>query len=484
MSNSHDKDISAPIFDDSDVLDAAIVGAVWFKHGLLDQKEWAAKVVEFFGPNARDYLADIWDAALVEYEPQQEIASLPEWSDESLPPIGEASKDQINEATTGGNAESKDHSSSSRSPLPGVDPAQEEKELEQLIVEAHQFARGWIKQKQGSASEFITALVEQFGSPIKIIIIDLVTRLREDNTIINIQREYIETALSVEEIQQALQGKPQSHALKENTLDELFARSSAFRSSTKFVEAINFVSKLRVYAPYNNMLVYLQRPTATFWATASHWRRQYGRSIKDDAIPLIMLQPMGPIMLAYDMEDTEGAPLPKQFTDPFAVEGNFDDGILNMTLENCGRVNIAIKDKKLGTLHAGTAILAQHKDSLTITIEINQKLDSPARYATLCHELAHIYLGHLGGDPDGTWPSRLGLSHNQRELEAEAVAYMVCFRANLTTTSDEYLASYLSNPNELAGISIDLIMKVAGHIERMGKEVVRPRKKKDSKKNS
>ena len=49
----------------------------------------------------------------------------------------------------------------------------------------------------------------------------------------------------------------------------------------------------------------------------------------------------------------------------------------------------------------------------------------------LCHELGHIYLGHLGADKDGWWPYRVNLPQAVTEMEAEAVAYIVCRRAGL-----------------------------------------------------
>ncbi len=79
---------------------------------------------------------------------------------------------------------------------------------------------------------------------------------------------------------------------------------------------------------------------------------------------------------------------------------------------------------------------------------------------------------------DNLWGARLGLTRSQRELEAEAVAYTVCYRAGLTTKSAEYLAGYLGEGNDLAGISIDMVMKTAGFVERMGKETIRPKKAK------
>ena len=84
-----------------------------------------------------------------------------------------------------------------------------------------------------------------------------------------------------------------------------------------------------------------------------------------------------------------------------------------------------------------------------------------AAYGVLCHELAHIYLGHLGADKEGGWPYRLNLPLNVAEIEAESVAYIVCRRAGLRTHSAEYLSSYVEDSSDLDSISIDLVSRAA-----------------------
>lgn len=76
-------------------------------------------------------------------------------------------------------------------------------------------------------------------------------------------------------------------------------------------------------------------------------------------------------------------------------------------------------------------------------IALHEELDLPSRYGVLLHELAHIYLGHLGGDPDGWWPCRGDLDRSSAELEAKAVAYIVSRRAGLTGASAQYVSRYL-----------------------------------------
>ena len=68
------------------------------------------------------------------------------------------------------------------------------------------------------------------------------------------------------------------------------------------------------------------------------------------------------------------------------------------------------------------------------------------------------------------------LQPGQRELEAEAVTFIICRRAGLVTKSDEYLAGYLRNTEDLKAISVDLILKTASKIEEMGQRRLAARK--------
>jgi hypothetical protein len=41
-----------------------------------------------------------------------------------------------------------------------------------------------------------------------------------------------------------------------------------------------FMARFRDYAPYNNMLVRLQNPTRSFYATERDWQDRFGRTLK------------------------------------------------------------------------------------------------------------------------------------------------------------------------------------------------------------
>jgi antirestriction protein ArdC len=104
-------------------------------------------------------------------------------------------------------------------------------------------------------------------------------------------------------------------------------------------------------------------------------------------------------------------------------------------------------------------------------VVIHDQLDERASFAVLCHELAHIYLGHLGGDKKGRWPSRLNLTHTAVELEAESAAYITCTRLGITPSSERYLSGYLKNDKVISLVSIEMIVKVAGKLEGMARHL-------------
>ena len=96
----------------------------------------------------------------------------------------------------------------------------------------------------------------------------------------------------------------------------------------------------------------------------------------------------------------------------------------------------------------------------------------------LCHELAHIFLGHLGSDEELGWPSRTGLTHDSVEIEAESVSHIVMVRMGLVSASDAYLSSYFKGEEIPAAVSVELITKVATKLENMSlRSVPRPTRK-------
>jgi hypothetical protein len=253
-----------------------------------------------------------------------------------------------------------------------------------------------------------------------------------------------------------------------STIDGLFQASTVYRYSAAFREMVTFMANFREYAPFNNMLVRLQNPTCSFFATEQDWVKRFQRRLKQDARPMVILAPMHPVMLVYDLDSTEGPPLPEELQQFAHFEGEWDLKRLARTARNAFiRDLIRVETTRLSSANAGFATVSPGNDGSKIRICLHEGLDEASRYGVLLHELAHVYLGHLGGDEDGWWPSRGDLAHRAMEVEAEAVAYIVGRRAGLKGTSPQYVSRYLDDET-LRLISLDHVAKVAGRLDQMG----------------
>ena len=108
-------------------------------------------------------------------------------------------------------------------------------------------------------------------------------------------------------------------------------------------------------------------------------------------------------------------------------------------------------------------------------ITINDGHDLATRYATLTHELGHLYCGHLGTPDEKWWPNRQSGDHASREFEAEVVSYIACKRVDSNTRFPPYLAQHLGKNRELPPISLERIMHAAGDIVQAGNTHLKPR---------
>lgn len=288
-----------------------------------------------------------------------------------------------------------------------------------------------------------------------------------------------------------------------HSLDELYRHARKYRSSKAYGELLSFVKRFRFYAPYNAMLLHIQCPGAVFVAPAHRWGRDYGRRVITTARPLLILQPMGPIMFVFDVSDTEpgenAKPLPPQVERPFEPQKGVVGSEMERTKENAKRDGVRISTRKEGSQSAGSICAVNGKgiDPLLFSagkdqngeevtkkipvrydLVINEQLSRTAQYATMVHELAHLYCGHIGSPNQKWWPDRRGMKREIREFEAESVTYLICERLGIDNLSDTYLSGYLNANQEIPDISIECVMKASGLLEQMGRERLKPRKEK------
>jgi hypothetical protein len=262
------------------------------------------------------------------------------------------------------------------------------------------------------------------------------------------------------------------------TIDELFRRTrTAQNAKSEYFKRFDFLAKFRHYSYYNTMLVYIQNPEITFFGGKSYWRTRFGRTIKQDAKPHIILAPMGPVMLVYDLMDTNGKQSAKELLDsnlggnPFETTGLFDIAIFQRLVAKIQEFGIPVTDSALSYFKAGYVRTIGQKNS---NIVLNNVQDVRVQFSTLIHEIAHVLLGHTGRKDLQSNVSKLKINlpervvaHDVEELEAESVTFLICKSLGLETRSAEYMATHLEDESTLLYFSYEHVIKSADKIQNV-----------------
>jgi len=265
-----------------------------------------------------------------------------------------------------------------------------------------------------------------------------------------------------------------------NPVDEMFAASTRFRDSRNLVELLRFIARFPGYSAFNGLLLYTQNSSATCVATARSWKQKFGRRPKFDARPLAILAPMAPILFVFDIQDTEGPPVPDALLRPRATRPLLLTKIYANTRHNCAVHGIAVHETAMDHGATGTAcritpsLRKQHQDldlqndtSYLILIDRTQPIED--RYSLLVHELGHIFCSHLGIDRHAWWPEREDLNINGEAIESDAVAYLVCERLGLGVGAAKHLSGYVGLNHELPAFSLNAVLQSVGYLEDMAK---------------
>jgi hypothetical protein len=270
-------------------------------------------------------------------------------------------------------------------------------------------------------------------------------------------------------------------------LDKLFEEVGTYRSSTDYKELLSFVKKFRHMAPYNAMLLHVQKPGSVYVASASDWQNRFERHPKLGARPLVILRPFGPVSFVYELSDTEGKAFPKKLEEPFLASGEITNQRIEVIRRSMYYEGIATVEQDYATTLAGN-IRAIHDTGefkaantskifkLIFGMVLNKNIPNASKLATIFHELGHAFCGHLY-QPDAKWlPQRYGLTDNEEEFEAESACWLLCERLGIDNPSAEYLSGYLNNNSEIPNISIDAVLKAVGMVERILGGINSPKK--------
>lgn len=266
--------------------------------------------------------------------------------------------------------------------------------------------------------------------------------------------------------------------IAKSLLSNLLDQSRLYHQSKDYKELLDFITRLRNFAPFNAFILNLQKPGLRFAASQHDWRQRFGREVKEGARPLLILWPFGPVALVYDVDDTEGKQLPDSVLQAFRAVGELTKNHIIGFIHPLQGQGIELKLIEYGDAHAGHIQSGQKPEGLeigqrstdvkkrpTYLIRVNSKHDPNVQFVTLIHELAHLYLGHLGPDKYLKIAERSRPKHEQRELEAESVAYLICKRNGVESKSEEYLANFVSSNTTMGNLDFYLILKAAGQIE-------------------
>ncbi|SHM38052.1 protein of unknown function [Roseovarius litoreus] len=262
---------------------------------------------------------------------------------------------------------------------------------------------------------------------------------------------------------------PQERAL----IEQLIAATKLYDSSEAIEALFSFTINLREFAPFNAMLLHIQKPGLTHAATAHDWWHRFGRVPKKGTRPLLVLRTKGPVDFVFDILDTEGRDVP---VDAFAFPtfGDLSDNRFSEFMRAVAKERIDLVVLDSGDGQAGwIRLLAESKAKTgknVYQLAYNRNHAAPTRFVTVAHELAHLYLGHLGSDAGRRVPDRRDTPHALMEVEAEMVAYLVAMRNGLTPRSESYLANYKGAFEDLnlyavtrAANAVETAMGIASH---------------------
>lgn len=239
----------------------------------------------------------------------------------------------------------------------------------------------------------------------------------------------------------------QSEKLKQ-TLDKLESGVMEFFTSDKYISYLQVMSKFHTYSANNQVLIAMQMPEATIVAGYNSWMRNFDRHVKRGEKSITILAPMkvkikidtdrrdadGKIIQeeretikfrpvpVFDVSQTEGKPLP-QIISELTGDVSLYEQLLNAARQ------AAPYPIEIGSVEGsakGWCNFTQEK------IIIKEGMSEAQTLKTAFHETAHARIH--AGDTDK--------SREQKEVEAESIAYVVCSHFGLDTS--DYSFGYVA----------------------------------------
>jgi antirestriction protein ArdC len=238
-----------------------------------------------------------------------------------------------------------------------------------------------------------------------------------------------------------------------STIEQLANETDAARQSELFKAYLRTSAAFWEYSWHNQMLIWRQKPDASFVGGFHTWLK-CGRYVRKGERGIAILAPMFfkdkakrddgteaetkriwfKVVHVFDISQTDGTPLPEL---PTRSAGDRGQDMCDRLLRFAESRGIAIRFVEKCRLNgaAGT--------SRGTEIEIRtSEQDITTQAATLAHEVAHSLLHWTADGQKITTREGKPIDRRQRELEAEATAYVLCNYFGIQSPSDFYLATY------------------------------------------
>ena len=281
------------------------------------------------------------------------------------------------------------------------------------------------------------------------------------------------------------------HSTIEDWIDELVADVDEAKASQQFQEWLDVQSRFHDYSHRNTLLIKLQCPEATRVAGYNTWRSEFDRHVQEgeQAIwiwaPIITKQcpdcenspsyheqsdcdydetPPGEWSkglvgfkptAVFDVSQTEGEPLPELETE---ATGDADD-LVPALLDAATTLDIDVRVVDAAEWEHGDAKgVCKHRTlhEGQPVVEAKARSNQADLAVTLVHEYAHALL-HFDVDLEPERP--------KREIEAEAVAYIVGRYFDLDTSGSAfYLAAWQDDDPEVIQDRLNRISSTAQEI--------------------
>lgn len=257
--------------------------------------------------------------------------------------------------------------------------------------------------------------------------------------------------------------------------DTLEQGLETYATSDKYRDLLKTMSKFHAYSAQNCLLIATQNPSASFVAGFDSWKRNFNRYVKRDSHAIMIKSPCRYTQknkdgteeerlgfrasYVFDIQDTaqiQGKPPVQIGVDNLSGSvQNFGDLLLCLT--TCADIPIEYSKIK------GKANGCYTENDGAPKIIIDSSLSEIQTVKTLIHEIAHSRLH----SSTSTEKSEKKKTRDQRELEAESVAFIVCSHFGIDTSdySFPYILSWSAERfREILKDSMSDIQKVSSYI--------------------